>query len=151
MIFKTHLMAAILVLFLFLPKVNNKFIFVFVFLFASFLPDIDTPFSKYGKNKSFRFMQFFVKHRTFFHSFTFAFLISGLISLFFPKIAFAFFLGYSLHLFLDSFTVQGIMPFWPIKDKIKWKVKTGGFLEGILFKILVVFNILLIVLYLINL
>lgn len=47
-------------------------------------------------------------------------------ALFFPVISLPFFLGYSLHLFADSFTIQGIKPFYPIKKVSSWKIKTGG-------------------------
>jgi membrane-bound metal-dependent hydrolase YbcI (DUF457 family) len=50
-------------------------------------------------------------------------------SVFVPVIAFPFFLGYSVHLFSDSFTHEGIRPFWPSKKSSAGIVRTGGVVE----------------------
>ena len=51
----------------------------------------------------------------------------------FFKIAFPFFLGYSVHLFADSFTVDGIRFFWPFKARSAGLLKVGGATEHALF------------------
>ena len=61
------------------------------------------------------------------------FLITIFFVLFFPILAFGFFLGYGLHLFVDSFTIRGIKPFYPLKKKCSGKIKTGGRIEVSLF------------------
>lgn len=130
---RTHLAVSILAILLFLPRVSSPFIFVFVALFATFLPDVDIPFSTAGRKKSSRFIQEFTEHRGFFHSITIAVILSFVIGLFFPVASFPFFLGYSLHVFADSFTKKGIKPFWPYKRKVSGGFKTGGYGETLLF------------------
>ncbi|MCK5624528.1 metal-dependent hydrolase [Candidatus Pacearchaeota archaeon] len=122
---------------------ENKVIFVIVALIATFIPDIDTKFSKLGKKKVFRPLQFFVSHRGFFHSFIFLGLIILLFLLFLPIIIFPFALGYSSHLLADAFTIQGIRPFYPFKTRIKGKIKTGGRLEIIVFVCFLITDLLL--------
>ena len=145
MLLRTHLALVVLVILLFLKNVDNKLLFVFITLVATMLPDIDTGFSTLGKHKSFKFLQFFVRHRGVIHSFTFCIIISLILAVFLPKISFAFFLGYSVHLFVDSLTKEGIMPFWPYKKKSSWHFKTGSLTETSLFFVLVLVDILLIV------
>lgn len=143
MIFRTHLAVGIFGILLFLPLVNNPLVFAISTIFATGLPDIDTPFSKFGKHKFLRIIQFFTEHRGMIHSLTFCILVSLLISVFFPVVAFGFFLGYSLHLLSDSFTKSGITPFWPYSKKAKGNIVTGGIVEkGILF-VFVIFDLLL--------
>ena len=145
MLIRTHLAMIIAVLLLFLPHIDNKLVFIFVALIATMLPDVDSAFSTLGSNKAFRILQFFVKHRGFIHSFTFAFFISLIIAIFWPVASLGFFLGYSVHLFLDSFTKEGIEPFWPWKRKSSWRISTGGVMESTFFIILVLFDILLLI------
>lgn len=133
MFWRTHLAFSVLFLLLFLPHIESRFIFSIFVLIATFLPDIDSGFSTVGNNIFGKFLRFFVKHRGFIHSITFCVVLSVLLTLIFPPAALGFFLGYSLHLFLDSFTQEGIMPFWPLRNKSYWKIKTGGRVEDGLF------------------
>ena len=57
---------------------------------------------------------------------------------FFPILALGFFLGYGLHLFADSFTRDGIRPFYPFKKKTSGRLRTGSKLEA---SVLVIFII----------
>lgn len=147
MLIRTHLALIILLIILFLPHVSSKLIFIVVALAATFIPDIDTGFSTLGKMKGFRFLQFFVRHRGFLHSLTFCIIISILFAFFLPSIVLPFFLGYSVHLFLDSFTMEGIVPFWPYKKTSNWRFKTGSLIETSIFVFLVIIDLLLFVLY----
>ena len=133
MLIHTHLTITIFFILLFISKVEYKFAFVLVALLATFIPDIDSKFSKIGKRKIFRILQFFVKHRGLMHSFIFLVLITLFLVLFFPIIALPFFLGYSLHLFADSFTIRGIKPFYPWKKVSLGKIRTGGKSEILVF------------------
>ena len=136
MLLRTHLAVIIAAVILFFPHIagiNNKIIFIFIALIATMLPDIDTGFSTLGKMKGFRFLQFFVRHRGFIHSFTFAILISLILAIFWPVASLGFFLGYGLHLFIDGFTIEGIQPFWPYSKKSFWRLKTGSLFETTLF------------------
>lgn len=137
MLFRTHIAIAIFFILLFLSKVEHKISFVLVLFAAAILPDIDTRFSKIGKKKILRFLQFFVKHRGILHSFLFLILITSVFALFIPIVSLPFFLGYSSHLIADSFTVEGITPFYPIKKKVFGGIKSGSRAE-ILFLIIVV-------------
>lgn len=145
MLLRTHLALAVFVILLFVSHVNNQFVFIFVMIIATMLPDIDTGFSTLGKMKGFRPLQFFARHRGMIHSFTICILISLSLAVFWPSVSLAFFLGYSLHLFLDSFTKEGITPFWPYGKTSSWHFKTGSLVETTIFLFLVFIDILLVV------
>lgn len=137
---------AVAFILIFLPHLSaNKTIFVVVMLIATLLPDIDTEFSMLGKYRIFRVLQFFVKHRGIMHSFTSCLLVSVLLAIFLPSAALGFFLGYSLHLFADSFTQEGIRPFWPWKRESKWHFRTGSYAETTLFIILLAIDVILLI------
>jgi inner membrane protein len=70
------------------------------------------------------------------HSFSFLLLLLILIFVSFREILVPFALGYALHLIADCFTVQGIRGFYPLKLKIRGKIRTGGIIE---FFILIIF------------
>ena len=82
------------------------------------------------------------KHRGLFHSFTFCILVTFILTLYWPDLAFPFFLGYGLHLLADSWTVEGIKPFWPMKLVSRGNVKVGGTIENTLFLVFVLMDIL---------
>jgi len=124
MLIRTHLAIAIFGILVFISFVEAKLIFVICVLVATLIPDIDSRFSFIGNKKIMRILQFFTKHRGVIHSFTFLVLITLIFVLFLPVVAFGFFLGYGLHLFADSFTKQGITPFYP------WKKKSCGFISS---------------------
>ncbi len=149
MLAKTHLAITLFFVLLFISSISNitsKFVFVFVAFFATLLPDVDLIFSKFGNHKRvLKIFKFFVRHRGFIHSFTFLLAVILFFALFFPVIAFPFFLGYSLHLFADSFTIQGIKPFYPLKKISSWKIKTGGKLEILIFVFFILADLLLLV------
>mgnify|MGYP001574918112 FL=1 len=133
MLFKTHVVVAIFVMLLFLPNISREFIFIPTLLISTILPDIDSAFSTLGKSKGFRPLQMFTKHRGFLHSFTFCIIVSLTLTFFFPVLALPFFLGYSVHLSLDSLTIEGIQPFWPNKKTLSWRIRTSGMTETTLF------------------
>jgi len=143
MMLRTHLAITSLLILLFIPHVTFKIIFIIVALIATLIPDIDMTHSLMGKYKILRPIQWFVKHRGIFHSFTLAILLSLLFAFYVPILALPFFLGYSSHLIADSFTIDGIRPFWPFKDELKSKIRTGSKVESILFYVLCGINIIL--------
>ncbi len=147
MLSRTHFVISAFFIFLLIPHVSNPLIFSIIFLVAGLLPDIDSPFSLFGKNKFVKPIQSFVTHRGVFHSVTLAFIVSLLISLVFPSLALGFFLGYSLHLLADSFTIEGISPFWPLTNRLSWRLKTGGFVENIIFLVFMVVDVLFMIKY----
>ncbi|MCD4760387.1 metal-dependent hydrolase [bacterium] len=126
-----------------IDKVEAQYTFVIVALVATFIPDIDTAYSKLGHYKIFRPLQFFVRHRGFIHSFSFLFLIVLAFVLFWPVGALPFFLGYGLHIFLDAFSVEGIRPFYPYHKTSSGKIRTGGKVEVSLFLVLILIDLFL--------
>lgn len=145
MLIRTHLAVTVLFILIFISYVNDKLSFVLVALIATFLPDVDVKSSKIGKKKVFRILQFFTKHRGIIHSFTFLFFITLFLVCFFPVIALPFFLGYSLHLLADSFTVEGIKPFYPLRKSSFGIIKTGSRGEVFVFVIFILADLGLVV------
>jgi len=133
MFFRTHLIIALFFILIFFQYIENPIVFLPVVLLATIIPDIDSRFSRIGHYKIFRIFNFFVKHRGITHSFTFLAIVSVLIFFSFKEILLPFVLAYSLHLLLDGFTLSGISPFYPLKFRIKGRIKTGGIIEIILF------------------
>ena len=86
MMFRTHIAIGVFFMFVFLPMVNNKLLFAGIVLLCSILPDIDVSQSYLGKHKILRPLQWIVKHRGIFHSFTLAIIVA---------LFFAFFAKYS--------------------------------------------------------
>lgn len=149
MLLRTHLMFGILMIILFVQHVNNQLVFVGMVLLATVLPDLDSSFSSWGRHLIFRPLQFFVKHRGIIHSFTTGIIVSIAIAFFWPVASLGFFIGYSVHLICDSFTKEGIQPFWPLKARSKGFIATGGRLEETVFIFLILINVLLVGLFLI--
>lgn len=141
MLLKTHLMIALFVVILFFQHVNNKITFIIMVMVATVIPDLDTNLSSWGRHSVFRPIQFFVKHRGVFHSITFALVVSFIISVFYPILSLGFFMGYALHIFCDSFTKEGVQPFWPIKAKSKGVLRSGGKVEETLFLVMILVNV----------
>ena len=133
MLIRTHLLITLFFILILFSVVEDKVVFVIIALIATFIPDIDTKFSKLGRKKIFRPLQFFVSHRGFLHSFIFLGLVALIFYLFLPIVVFPFILGYGLHLIADGLTIQGIKPFYPFKTRIKGRIKTGGRLEVVVF------------------
>ena len=129
MLLRTHLSISIFFILLLLPLVEHKLVFVLVALIATYIPDIDSRYSKLGRKKIFRILQWMSKHRGMIHSYTFLLTIIIFLVLFIPVLAFGFFLGYGLHLLADSFTIAGIQPFYPFKNKSCGIIRTGKRIE----------------------
>lgn len=133
MLNRTHFTFALFLVLVFLPLINFKFSFIFIALIFSLIPDVDVKTSFIGKYKFFLPLQFFVNHRGFFHSFLFMILGIVFFLFFYPIGAFAFFVGYCSHLILDSFTIEGVRLFYPLKSNFSWKLKTGSSVERLIF------------------
>tara|TARA_Y100000034_G_scaffold135543_1_gene207918 strand:- start:2013 stop:2459 length:447 start_codon:yes stop_codon:yes gene_type:complete len=146
MLNRTHLAIGFLAMIIFLPHVVNKGIFIGVLLFASVLPNIDEFL--FGSKAGVIFRPFkFMINRHFIHSFTFCLLVAVFLAFYFPVFAFPFFLGYALHLLVDSWTKEGIKPFWPLKAESKGKVEVGGALEETIFMVFVILDIIFAIVY----
>jgi|SRR3989344_4851467 len=147
MLIKTHLMITLFFVLFLIDSVKQeyKFVFVLVALIATYMPDIDTKFSTFGKKKPLRIIQFFIKHRGIIHSFTFLILITLIFILFLPVVSLGFFLGYSIHLFTDSLTLTGIRPFYPSKKRVSGNIRTGGKTEILIFVIFLLTDLWLLI------
>lgn len=147
MLMRTHIAISLFVGLLFISLIYEKTIFLAVLLIATLLPDMDNAHSyishKIGPLK--RIFLFFSEHRGFFHSLTYCIIITSILVVFFPLIALPFFMGYSLHLLADSFTVQGVRAFWPHVTHTKGKITVGGFAERVVFATFVLLDLLFIV------
>ena len=143
MLLKTHLLVGLFFALLFLPT-EDKFIFLAIVLISSIIPDIDSRFSKIGKKKTFRILQFFVRHRGIVHSFTLLLIVSFIFVFIYPNFILPFFLGYGSHLLIDGLTRQGIRPFYPLRFKIKGVIRTGRRFETLVFVIFLIVDLILV-------
>lgn len=143
MIWRTHLAIGLALALYFSNHVSKPLIFIPIVLISSFFPDIDSRFSYIGKRILFRPVQAISPHRGIIHSYTMCILLSLLIAFFLPVLALPFFLGYVFHLFADSFTPQGIKPFWPLRAVSKGSVTTGGNADRVIFYTFVLINLVL--------
>ena len=146
MLIRTHIAISALFVILFLGSVSNPWLFIPVALFATILPDIDSGFSTIGRFQASRFIQFFSKHRGMFHSFSLCIIISVILAAFIPVLALPFFLGYSIHLLADCFTVEGVKVFWPFPIKSNWRVRTGSRTESTIFLVFLLADVLVLLL-----
>jgi len=144
MLLRTHIVFGIFAGIFLFGIVSNLLLFFMFLLFGIVIVDIDTKKSKVGRNWFFRPLQFFVRHRGILHTFILCILFSGLIYFFSKSAGIGFFVGYFSHLTLDCLTCSGLMLFWPFSNKkLKFKIKTGGLIEEILFVIILLFDIFL--------
>ena len=122
--FRTHVLLGLVLALVFLPVVSVKGVFVLAVLLGSVLPDADLGSSFLGRWRVFRPLQVLVKHRGLFHSVTACFLIGAAFAFVLPVWAFGVFLGFAGHLVLDSFTPEGVRPFWPLRGVVKGPLRT---------------------------
>ena len=146
MIKRTHLAIGLSLGLYFLPLVTHKIFFIPIILIASVLPDIDSMSSNIGRWKILRPIQVFFEHRGPLHSYTAAVLFSIILTFFIPSFSLPFFLGYSFHLFADSFTVRGIRPFWPFKFHTEGSIRSGKLIDKVVFYTFVIIDVFLLVL-----
>ncbi len=148
MLKRTHLALALAAGLYFLPHIRtDKTVFLLVVLVSSFLPDLESGFAAPQRNKIFSLKPMstiFHKNRLM-HTYTFLIAISIILIIIYPVITFPFFLGYSFHLFIDSFSPQGIRPFWPAKNRSTGRITPGGRVDKVVFYVLVGVDIALLV------
>jgi len=145
MLMRTHLAFSAFLAIYFLPFVNSKIYFIIMVLIGTALPDIDLMHSYVGNRWYFRPIQWFVKHRGIIHSITFALVITIVLAMYLPVLAFGFFLGYVGHLIGDAITIEGIRPFWPSKSESLGRMRVGGIGEKVLFYVLVLIDVMMVV------
>ncbi|MBU0906944.1 MAG: metal-dependent hydrolase [Nanoarchaeota archaeon] len=138
MLKRTHIALGLAIALYFLPHINgNKFIFLGVVLLASLLPDLESGFAAARHHGLFGLDQTkMVYHKNhIIHTYTFLIPLTIILAIISPFLALPFFLGYSFHIFLDSFSINGIRPFWPLKHKAHGKISPGGHIDHVLFYI----------------
>jgi len=128
MLNKTHIAVGIFFMLFFITKVVHVWTYVFIFAVATLLPNIDRiiSFKRFNRGKN-------SKNRGVIHSFTFCLIITALLAWFLPTLSFPFFLAYGTHLIVDSWTIEGIKPFWPLRYVAKGNVRRGGKVEHMIF------------------
>ena len=144
MLTRTHFVFAVfvfLMLFNYLSKYFNSLEIMLFFIFlliGTFLIDVDSKKSRFGKKWYLRPLQWVVSHRGIFHTLFFVLVLAGIIYFFNRSAGFGFLLGGVLHLFLDLLTRQGVMLFWPLSGKrVKlFFLRSGGLIEEIFFVLL---------------
>ena len=72
-------------------------------------------------------------------------LVVGMVSLWG---GFGFFVGYISHLVLDCFTKMGVKLFWPLGFRVRGFVRSGSWVEDVLFVFILVLDVLFILDYL---
>ena len=143
---KTHLAIGALIILFFLPHIEDgKFFFIAVVLITSLLPDIDNRFSNFSRRGPLRLLGFLKNHRGIFHSFTFCIVVSVVLAFYWPFLALPFFLGYAFHLIADSWTAQGIRPFWPWKRILNGHVRDGSVIENSVFIVFLVLDVVVLI------
>jgi len=144
---KVHLLIGLFVAFYFLPAANNKLIFFPIVLLASMIPDLDAVLAP---KRDFRILNPLKNptYKDFMHSYTLCIVLSVIVAIFLPILGLPFFIGYSTHLFFDSLTVVGIIPFWPFKSRMEGFIIPGSKTEKAIEVVLGIFIVMLILRYL---
>ncbi len=145
MLFKTHIAFALLIsLYFFHYFTTPPILSILIILFASLIPDLDTINSKISKiNPLRKLTKYIFKHRGMLHSLFTPILIYLIIYIIHKEIALLIAIGYTSHLFLDSFTKQGIKPFYPLTNlKFKGNTTTNSIIEKLLFWIIAILILL---------
>jgi len=127
----------------------SLFVLVFVLLATVFV-DVDAWNSKVGNHWYLRVFQFFTKHRGLIHSLFFGLFLSLILGSVSLWAGFGFFVGYLSHLFLDCWTKSGVALFWPFKYRVKGFVRSGSWVEDVVFVLILLVDVGLVVLYYIN-
>lgn len=139
MLAKNHFAIALFAFLLVVPSLEwsfgSKTLLFVSMMFASLLPDLDTPNSLLSR-KIFPLNylgKFFLKHRGILHSFLFWLAISAIIWKFNYVISAGLLSGTFLHIVADSLTEEGTQAFWPLSWRVSGPIKTGSFVETIIF------------------
>lgn len=149
MMWYTHFVFNILlgVLFLEIFPIENKWIFLLLVLVFGFVPDLDHVKSKIGRGLPVfsHIINFIFGHRKFFHSIFVPIIVLIVLSAFGASfVGLAFFVGFVSHLIGDALTKEGVNFIYPLKFKIAGPIKTGKFIEKVLFVVILVIDVILI-------
>ena len=136
MLFNTHISFAFLISLFIYPYFTFYPIFsIIIICLTSTIPDLDHPNSKISKQNPLRFItKLILKHRGLLHSLFTPLFLYLMLLLINTELASLIFIGYTSHLFMDSFTKMGIKPLYPLFNfKIKGNIRTASFMERYLF------------------
>ena len=147
MLLRTHIVFGIFFILLFFNHVQHVVMFSIFVMIATVLPDLDSQHSSYGRHLIFRPLQFIFSHRGVLHSILAAVLFSVIIAIFLPVASLGFFVGYSVHLIVDSFTKEGVHVFWQFSWQSRGPILSGGIIDETLFFVMVGVNILVFVFF----
>ncbi len=139
MLFRTHVVFGLACYFLLSYFLEMPvFVLGFVLLGTVFV-DVDSCSSKVGRK--FWFLSWFFRHRGVLHSLLACVFLSLIIGFFSLWAGFGFFVGYISHLIMDCFTKMGIKLFWPLKFRVKGFVRSGSWLEDVVFVLFLILDI----------
>ena len=116
--------------------------FFVLVLLGSILPDIDERNSTINRWSGIlgKIVSFFFRHRGMFHSLLFAAVVFWVMKTYaglYYAVGLA--LGYVAHLVGDAITLMGVQIFYPFSSfRLRGPMKTGGWLEWIIFMVLAV-------------
>lgn len=125
MLGRTHVLTG------FIIGLQGNLFFLCGCILGSVLPDIDKSNSLLGRK--FKIVGWLSKHRGFFHSVFFGFIISAGLWFVRPELGYGLFGGFLSHLLLDGLTKEGIL-FFGIKTR--GPIKVGGIVENLFFAFL---------------
>jgi inner membrane protein len=148
----THLAFGLLVALLGLSIFDIKYppLFILVILLFSVFPDIDETKSKIGKKNKLLsgIINFIFGHRGLIHTIYIPLILFIIFYTLSKEIGIAILFGYGSHLIIDSINKAGIIPLYPISSKkIRGFVKTGSFLEKIIFLVIIFVDLYLLLNY----
>jgi len=133
---RTHLLAAfaIGIISLKLFQISSPIIFFLALILGALFPDIDSKTSILGRKV--KFLNFFLKHRGFFHSIILLILLLLIMYPISKYFAIGFALGFISHLILDMLTKEGI--YFLFLGRIKGKIKVGSWQEHLFAAVLII-------------
>jgi inner membrane protein len=141
MLFRTHALFGVFV-WLLLALFIEMPLFVLGFaLFGAAFVDVDSCRSRIGKRLW--FLSWIFKHRGVIHSLLACLILSLIVGIFSLWASFGFFVGYVSHLALDALTPRGVALFWPLKFRVRGFIRSGSWVEDVIFVLLLFLNIVL--------
>jgi len=140
MLFRAHVLFGMLVWFVLERFVEMPFFVLGFVLLGSVFVDVDSCKSKAGR-KAWP-LSWFLKHRGFLHSLAGSAFFSLVVGVFSRWAGFGFFVGYASHLLMDCFTRMGVGLFWPFSFKVRGFVKSGSWVEDVLFVLILGLDVL---------
>ena len=143
MLFRVHVLFGIFIWIVLDFFIEMPFFVLAFVLLGSIFVDIDSGTSRIGKRVW--FLSWLFRHRGFLHSLFACLLLSLIVGALNLWAGFGFFVGYFFHLSMDCFTRMGVLLFWPFGFKVRGFVKSGSWVEDVLFVMLLVLNVVFLV------